>query len=103
MKGLKEAFDMVASKLPVTDPTVKARLDRGYGILISQGYSVEPQQADTTLYRVKKASTSLLEDSSASYLVDTLTGTCSCPDWPTARAGLCKHRISVMMLQEIEK
>ena len=95
---LKDAYDIVAAKLPINDPQVHARLNRGYGILISTGYTVV-QHGE--LYRINKASTSLFDDSSASYLVDPVKGMCSCPDWQTARSGLCKHRCAVMLVQEM--
>ena len=95
---LKDAYAVVAARLPVSDPQVRMRLERGYGILVSAGYNIVHQGE---LYRVNKASTSLFDDSSASYLVDLKLGVCSCPDWQTARSGLCKHRLAVMLMQEM--
>lgn len=98
-KSLQSAYFEVSLKLPVEDMKVKQRLDRGYDIVRSYGYSVT--KMDDGSYRVYKASTTLLEDTSARYTI--INGECTCPDYPTARGNLCKHRIATMLLEEMEK
>lgn len=99
MKTLQAAYFDLSLRLPVEDIKVKQRLDRGYDIVLSYGYSVDKQEDNS--YLVSKASTSLLEDTSARYRVD--HESCTCPDFPTARAGLCKHRLAVMLKEEMMK
>ena len=99
MKSIHEAYIAVSGRVPIEDIKVLQRLDRGKGILDSYGYSVD-KQGDNS-YLVKRASTSLLEDNSATYTVDQTS--CTCPDFETARGGLCKHRFAVMLLQEMEQ
>ena len=98
MKNINEAYIAVSSKVPISDVKVLQRLDRGKGILNSYGYSVD--KIDDNHYIVKKASTTLLEDTSAMYTVTDVT--CTCPDYQTARGGLCKHRFAVMLLEEMQ-
>ena len=103
---LQEAYLSIASKLP-TDPNVKARFDRGYDIvreLDKNGYSVvKVRTIGQYVYYVSKLSTSLVEDVSRKYVVDTVKKTCTCPDFETARGGLCKHRFAIMLMEEMEK
>lgn len=98
-KNLNEALLTVAATLPVEDPQVQKRVDRAEGILKGYGYQIE-----TTMlagrYLITKASTSLLENNEHGYVVDAQS--CDCPDFPTARAGLCKHRIAVLILEEMK-
>jgi hypothetical protein len=98
MKSLWQAYLNVSACLPIEDKKVKDRLDRGLGILQSYGYSLEKNSDNS--YTIRKASTSLLEDVSAQYTVT--SESCSCPDFPSARGGLCKHRLAVMILNEQE-
>ena len=100
---LQQAYLNVASTQP-TSEDVKRRLDRAYDIVRSngQGYSVfRDTLFPHTFWRVQKASTQLLEDNSIEYQVDKTK--CTCPDFPTARGGMCKHRLAVAMLLEMEK
>lgn len=94
---LHQAMINVASKIPVVDPAVRVRLDRGYNIVRSQGYTLSQHENSWLVY---KESTSLLEDSSARYAVSESEG-CTCPDAQTARGGLCKHRLAVMIKEEM--
>jgi SWIM zinc finger len=102
MKTLKQAYFELSTKLPIEDIKVKQRLDRGYDILLSYGYSVS--HGHNGLYTVCKASTSLLEDTSVEYSIDLNAHSCTCPDFPTARGGLCKHVLAVKLkaMMEIE-
>jgi SWIM zinc finger len=95
MKTLREAYFELSTKLPIEDIKVKQRLDRGYDILLSYGYSVS--NLSNGVYTVSKASTSLLEDTSVEYIIDLKEHSCTCPDYPTARAGLCKHMLAVKL------
>ena len=102
--NIQQAMINIAARIPVNDPTVQARLDRAYDICISQGYTLQ-QNADKS-WSIYRASTSLLEDSSAQYTVSKENG-CTCPDADLqsgkARAGLCKHRIAVMIKEEMAR
>lgn len=98
---LAQAYLAVAAKLPSGDD-VKKRLDRAYDIVRGTGYSITQLAVDTTVYEIYKASTSLLEDSSARYIVDTVKHSCTCPDYATARGSFCKHRLAVMMTLAME-
>ena len=102
--NIQQALLNVSARIPVSDPTVQARLDRAYDICISQGYTLQ-HNADRS-WSVYRASTSLLEDSSAQYTVSKETG-CTCPDADPvsgkARAGLCKHRLAVAIKEEMSK
>ena len=97
MKSLAQAYLDLSLQIPVEDTTVKRRLERAYDILADKGYEV--RCIDSNSYIVHKASTSLLEDNSHSY--DVSMDSCTCPDFPTARGGLCKHRLAVMMYVEM--
>ena len=92
MLSLQQAYLNVASKVP-TDPNIKKRLDRAYDICINKGYTLTQHGDD--IWHVYRSSTSLLDDTSITYVVD--SATCTCPDYATARGGLCKHRLAVMM------
>lgn len=98
-KSLNQALLVVASELPVEDPSVQRRMDRAEGILQGYGYGIRESSTDG-VYTITKASTSLLENNEHSYTVSSTS--CDCPDFTTARAGLCKHRLAVMILQEMK-
>lgn len=98
-KNLNEALLAVAATLPVEDPQVQRRVDRAEGILKGYGYAIATT-ATPGLYHITKGSTSLLEDNEHTYRVD--SNTCECPDFETVRAGLCKHRIAVLILEEMK-
>lgn len=97
-KSLQQAWFNLAARLPIEDIKVEQRLDRAKEIVrsLGMGYSIK---SATNGYRVYKESTSLLEDNSVIYWVD--RDGCSCPDGKTARAGLCKHRLATMLIEEM--
>lgn len=102
MKTLKQAFEVIKSELP-DDPSVVRRLERAYDIVRAQGSGydiIKHRVSGGYAYRVVKASTTLLEDNSVTY--DT-GKSCTCPDYANARAGLCKHRLAVQLLEEMER
>jgi hypothetical protein len=87
------------------DIKVKQRVERAYDIVrsLGSGYAITPKTHPVTqevTYRIYKESTSLLEDNSVYYTVDSQG--CTCPDAISARAGLCKHRIATMLLEEMQ-
>lgn len=94
---LAQAYLHVSERLPIEDDSVKRRLDRAYQMLNGYGYSFIKLSVGG--YRVYKASTSLLEDTSAIYTTDSTQ--CTCPDFEKARGNLCKHRLAVMLLEEM--
>ena len=104
MMTKKDAIATLLSELP-DDPSVIKRVERAADILQSYGYSIlqhtEFDGKETWQgYLVQKASTSLLEDNSVTYRVDKVS--CTCPDFASARAGLCKHRLAIMLLETME-
>lgn len=97
--NLAEAYLAISEKIPIDDIKVKQRLDRAYDIIRANGEGYTITRYNTTegdKYRIFRASTQLLEDNSAVYTTDTQS--CTCPDNATARAGLCKHRLAIMLL-----
>jgi regulatory protein YycI of two-component signal transduction system YycFG len=98
---LQQAYRIVNNKIPVSDIKVQQRLDRAYNIICYNGEGYQIKRMDEGEYEIHKASTSLLEDTSIYYEVTTMT--CTCPDYDKARGNLCKHRLAVMMLVEMEK
>lgn len=103
MKTAQIASEVVASRLPMEDRKVADRFHRGKEIINGYGYEVELVLVDgrDRVYKVERLSTSLLEDNSAVYRV-TLRE-CDCPDFRAARAGLCKHRIAVLIREEMDR
>ena len=104
MKTLAQAYLDLSMKIPVEDIKLKQRLDRAYEMYNSYGYDITEVGIDsdsTVLYHVHKASTSLLESNSVTYEVSTKD--CTCPDYPSARGNLCKHRLAVMLVEEMKK
>jgi hypothetical protein len=104
-KSLSEAVFILSKKLPTEDIKVKQRLERAYDIVrsLGSGYAITPRvnpATGDTFYQIYKESTSLLEDNSVYYTVDSQG--CTCPDAISARAGLCKHRIATMLLEEMQ-
>lgn len=98
----KQAYINVLERLPF-DPKIVQRLDRASEQVLGYGYEVKHAGIATSgerLYYISKASTSLLDDNGHTYGVTNKT--CNCPDFETARAGLCKHRLAVMLLEEME-
>ena len=129
MMSLQQAYLNVASTQP-TSEDVKRRLDRAYDIVRTQGgYEITKHESSRGIctvcssevlgyvcnihgddylsrqcyivYKVHKASTSLLDDNSIVYTVDSTS--CTCPDFMSARGGMCKHRLAVAMTIEMEK
>lgn len=92
--NLQEAFLALSQKLPKDEALLK-RLDRAYSIVDGYGYTITHEGEG--LYRVEKASTSLFTDESRVYTVTNKT--CSCPDFEKVRAGMCKHRLAVRLLE----
>ena len=79
------------------------RLDRAFGILQGLGYVIEPTHKD--LYTIKKLSTSYGGDLYSVYLVnisEDKARSCTCPDYPTVRAGLCKHILATKLYELVE-
>ena len=102
MKTLMQAYLDVSLKIPIEDVKVLQRLDRAEGLLKSYGYSVTEAGIDSAgnkLYHIFKASTTLLEDTSVQYEVS--SASCTCPDYPSARGNLCKHRLAIMIKEEM--
>jgi hypothetical protein len=77
------------------DEEIRKRVDRGYDILTKGGYGIE---IDGSIAYVRKLSTSLFGEDTEYQVTES---TCSCPDYETARAGLCKHRLAVRMLKAL--
>lgn len=100
--NIRQALLNVSARIPVNDPAVQTRLDRAYDICISNGYTLTCS-ADGT-WSVYRESSSLLSDNSLTYTVSQEHG-CTCPDADLetgrARAGLCKHRLAVMIKEEM--
>ena len=99
---LQQAYLNVASTQPASED-VRRRLDRAYDIVRTngEGYKVSHDALYDALWHVQKASTQLLEDNSIEYQVDKVS--CTCPDFVSARGGMCKHRLAVAMIKEMEK
>lgn len=95
--SLAQAMVTVGNDIPLADLKVSQRLNRAYDIVRTDGsgYAITPM--GNGVYTVFKASTSLMEDNSITYVVD--KASCTCPDCPTARANLCKHRLAVRLYE----
>lgn len=102
MLSLQQAMVNVGQRIPLADKSVSARLDRAYEILTtkSYGYTVQPPLRKGQPYRIVKASTSALNTTPTVYHVTKLT--CDCPDFEKARGNLCKHRLAVMLYEEMQ-
>lgn len=101
MPTLQEAFLIVGENIPLADPAIKVRFDRAYEIVrqLGSGYTISETQKG--VYKVQRASTTLLEDNSAEYT--TTVKECTCPDYEKVRAGLCKHRLAIMLIKAMAK
>ena len=100
-KTLGQAFVNVTAKLPMEDKSVEDRAKRAYEIVrqLGSGYAITKEK---NWYSVYRESTSLLEDNSVHYHID--SEGCSCPDASSkARAGLCKHRLAVLLIEEMHQ
>jgi SWIM zinc finger len=98
-RSVREAYFNISQRLPMDDIKVKQRLDRAYDIVIGNGYTVEPLSTDLHEFDIYRESTSLFEDNAVHYYVDEQS--CECPDFGSARGGLCKHRLAVMLVKEM--
>ena len=100
--NLAQAMLNIGARIPITDKSIKDRLNRAYDIVRCQGegYEVVKPSQQSNFYYVNKASTSLFTDTSARYIVTTTS--CTCPDFEKARAGLCKHRLAVILIEEMK-
>lgn len=101
-KTKEQAYVNILAQLPF-DASIVKRLDRAKNDVLSYGYTVEVmfKKGGVTRYKISKASTSLLENNEHAYQVTNTS--CNCPDFNTARSGLCKHRLAVMILEEMNK
>jgi hypothetical protein len=111
-KTLHQAMLNLSARLPIEDKKVSDRLNRAYDIvrMLGSGYAIQRVESElvcgvtqhyiTPHYRVYKESTSLLEDNSVYYhIIDDM---CSCPDAPSARGNLCKHRLAVKLIEDMQ-
>ena len=94
---LAEAFLQVSNDIPVADPKVEQRLGRAYDIVRTDGHGYAITAEGEGVYSVFRASTSALLDNSIVYIVD--SHRCTCPDYGTARANLCKHRLAIRLYE----
>ena len=97
MSNLTQAFLNLANKLP-KDDDISKRLARAYNIVEREGYEIK--YCGSGVYEVERLSTNLLRDNGATYVVTKKD--CECPDFEKARAGLCKHRLAVMLISEMQ-
>jgi len=97
MMSLAQAMVTVGAEIPLSDIKVSQRLNRAYDIVRcnGSGYAITPMGNHT--YSVFKASTSAMTDNSITYIVDKVS--CTCIDYPTARANLCKHRLAIKLYE----
>jgi hypothetical protein len=102
MPSLEQAYFSVTMQLPVEDKSVSDRLTRAYNILSQPGYSITYGGSidGRKVYDVIKLSTGILTSNDDSHYVVT-NQDCTCPDYEKARAGLCKHRLAVMIKEEM--
>lgn len=103
MKTLHQAFMDVGAKLPLDDYKINQRFQRAYEIalaVLSKNGGYEISEITTHLYDIHRISTSLFSDNGVHYTVSTTQ--CTCPDYETARANLCKHRMAVMLVEEMQ-
>src|SRR5262245_17113463 len=92
----------IAQRIPNDEKLLK-RLYRAEQEVLGFGYEIKEigiTSDGRKLYSVDKLSTSLLEDNSKQYQVSNKS--CNCPDYPEVRAGLCKHRLAIMVKEEME-
>ncbi len=99
--NVQQALEIIKGILPIEDPTVAARLGRACGLLQQPGYNFTYID-EVNGWHVEKASTSILDTQPSAYSVTKAEG-CSCPDavGGRARAGLCKHALAVMLLEQM--
>ena len=100
MKTISQAYLDLSLRLPIEDDSVQKRLHRAHNdVLNPQAYNIT--KTGDGLYTIRRYTTSAFEDNSVEYLVSSKS--CTCPDFEKTRAGLCKHRLAVMLLEEMEK
>lgn len=97
MTTLAQAMLLVGAEIPLADPKVSQRLNRAYDIVRTDGYGYTITPQGKGVYTVFKASTSSMTDNSITYVVDKVS--CTCIDYPTARANLCKHRLAIRLYE----
>ena len=100
--NLAQAMLVISQRIPIADASVQARLNRAYDTVrnLGSGYSITA--VSNGVYKVHKESTAPAfsgVDSSANYVTDNKS--CTCPDFEKARAGLCKHRLAIMLMEEM--
>jgi len=103
MKSLMQAMIDVGARLPLTDMKVKQRFERAYEIarcLLTTNGGYEVKEITPGNYDMHRVSSSLLEDNGVHYTVN--RERCTCPDYETARAGLCKHRMAIMLIEDVK-
>jgi hypothetical protein len=95
--SLAQAMVTVGEQIPLSDMKVSQRLNRAYDIVRcnGSGYAITPMGKG--VYTVFKASTSATTDNSITYVVDKVK--CTCIDYPSARANLCKHRLAIKLYE----
>jgi hypothetical protein len=103
-----EAYLRVAERLPVDDASVLRRLERAdRDILSGYGYDITPCPCGSTdasrQYYVTKLSTAPMGTGEGDTIYIVSRDACTCPDVPTARAGLCKHRLAIMIDEEMHR
>lgn len=107
-----EAYLRIAEQLPIDDPGVLRRLERAdRDVLSGYGYDITPyitpcledleDLEDQRKYCVTKLSTAPMGTGEGDTVYIVSRDSCTCPDVPTARAGLCKHRLAIMILEEM--
>jgi len=97
-----EAYLRVAERLPIDDPSVLRRLERAdRDILSGYGYDITPCALDQHKYCVTKLSTAPMGTGEGDTVYIVSRDACTCPDVSTARAGLCKHRLAIMIYEEM--
>lgn len=104
-----EAYLRVAEKLPIDDPAVLRRLERAdKDILRGYGYTIikHVTLGEDTIYTLTKLSTAPMgtTDSQNGNQYTVTPYTCTCPDFESggARGGLCKHRLAIMIREQME-
>jgi hypothetical protein len=103
MTDIDKAFYSISEQLPNDDGTLR-RIERAYRIVkgIDPYEFVQLAEPYEHIWEVSRVSTRAigLDEQIEPYEVDTVRHTCTCPDFveEKCRAGLCKHRIAVMVV-----
>jgi len=101
MKSQEQAYLDVSLRLPIGIPSVKQRLDRAMEQVLAPGYQVAMVRYNPSVYLISKESTSVAQEHGVTYTVTAQD--CTCPDFQSAYGSLCKHRLAVMILEEMER